>query len=66
LDALTKMKNTRAFQEGYAAYIAKFARHAPARFGVFSGHWVEGWEAAAIDAADLRTKQEAESALSPQ
>lgn len=46
--ALTDLKNARARQEGYDAYHAQLPRHAPERFGVFSGKWVEGWEAAAF------------------
>lgn len=49
MSALTKLRNDRAFREGYEAYAAQLPRHAPARFGVFSGKWVEGWDAAAIE-----------------
>lgn len=41
----------RAYQEGYAAYLAGAERTAiPDRLCVFSGNWVEGWIAAAHDA----------------
>jgi ribosome modulation factor len=46
------MLSQRAFQEGYAAYMAGVERTAiPARLNVFSGNWVEGWLAASEDAA---------------
>jgi ribosome modulation factor len=45
------MLSQRAFQEGYAAYMAGVESHAiPARMNVFSGNWVEGWMAASQDA----------------
>ena len=59
MDALTELRNARSFQEGYAAYIAKIACQAPARFGVYSGTWVEGWEAALFDNADFSKVQAA-------
>lgn len=49
MGALTDLKNERARQEGHDAYYAQLPRHAPARFGVFAGKWVEGWDAAALD-----------------
>ena len=57
MDALTDYRNNRAFDEGYAAYLAEIGRHAPARFGVFSGKWVEGWEAAAMHNVDFQALQ---------
>ena len=49
MGALTEFQNGRARQEGHDAYHAQLPRHAPERFGVFSGKWVEGWDAAALD-----------------
>ncbi len=49
MGALTDLKNERARQEGHDAYHAQRPRHAPERFGVFAGKWVEGWDAAALD-----------------
>lgn len=49
MGALTEFQNDRARQEGHDSYHAQLPRHAPERFGVFSGKWVEGWEAAAFD-----------------
>ena len=40
----------RAFSEGAAAYQAGKARHAPARFGVYSGDWVRGYDDAVLSA----------------
>lgn len=49
----------RAFQEGYAAYLAGAAHTAiPERMNVFSGNWVEGWFAAADDARAVPTSPE--------
>ena len=59
MDALTDFRNDRAFKEGYDAYIAKLGRHAPARFGVFSGKWVEGWEAAAVNEVNFQALKRA-------
>lgn len=43
--------SNRAYQEGYAAYLACASRTAiPDRLNVYSGNWVEGWIAAAHDA----------------
>jgi ribosome modulation factor len=42
----------RAFQEGYAAFIAKIAKsEIPSRVGIYAGKWVEGWLAASLDAS---------------
>jgi ribosome modulation factor len=42
----------RAQKEGYEAYVDGVDRSKiPERLGVFSGYWVEGWLAAARDAA---------------
>lgn len=49
MGALTELKNDRARQEGHDAYHAQSPRHAPERFGIFSGKWVEGWDAARLD-----------------
>jgi hypothetical protein len=46
LNALTEMKEIRAFKEGYSAFIEGIGCRAPALFGTYSGKWVEGWEAA--------------------
>lgn len=47
----------RARSEGRAAYHTNEPRHAPARFGTYSGNWVEGWDAAALEAAQTDTRQ---------
>lgn len=55
----------RAFQEGYAAYLAGASHKAiPERMNVFSGIWVEGWFAAAHDAKALQASPEAQVAPS--
>lgn len=49
----------RAQKEGYEAYVAGVDRSKiPERLGVFSGYWVEGWLAAAKDAATQGSSQE--------
>lgn len=48
---LARFHAKRAFNEGRAAYLTGQPRHAPAVFGVFSGDWVRGWEAAAFEPA---------------
>jgi ribosome modulation factor len=51
VSAFETFLSERAFQEGYAAHMAGAARTAiPERMNVFSGNWVEGWQAAAQDA----------------
>jgi ribosome modulation factor len=46
------LMSQRAFQEGYAAFMAGVERTAiPGRMNVYSGNWVEGWIAASQDAA---------------
>ena len=50
LQAFFNYLKKRAFVEGYAAYKNKEPRHAPARFGVYSGNWTEGYDQAALDA----------------
>jgi len=51
MDAFTKFIAERAFNEGRAAYLAGHSRHAPERFGVYSGDWVRGWEAVSLEPA---------------
>jgi len=49
----------RAQKEGYEAFGAGVDRSdIPARLGVFSGYWVEGWLAAARAAANPGSEQE--------
>lgn len=38
--------SVRAFNAGAAAYRAQAPRHAPAFFGAYSSHWVNGWDEA--------------------
>jgi hypothetical protein len=40
----------RARKEGYDAYYAGQPCHAPQHFWTYAGHWVEGWESAALEA----------------
>jgi hypothetical protein len=40
----------RAAAEGVAAFCAGHPRHAPARFGTYSGRWVDGYDNALIAA----------------
>ena len=51
MDVLTQFRASRAFSEGQAAYLAGHSCHAPERFGVYSGDWVRGWEAASLEPA---------------
>lgn len=51
ISVLQTYLSKRAYQEGYAAYLAGATRTAiPDRLNVYSGNWVEGWIAAAHDA----------------
>ena len=50
IETYTTMVATRARKAGYAAYHDGADCHAPASFGEYSGVWVDGWNAAVIDA----------------
>ena len=45
-----KLIGERAAAEGAAAFYAGHPRHAPARFGTYSGRWVDGYDNALIAA----------------
>jgi hypothetical protein len=52
----------RARKAGYVAYQAGVPHHAPAEFGEYSGAWVTGWNAAALDALDASAESLATAA----
>lgn len=65
MKAFETFLSERAFQEGYAAYLAGASHTAiPERMNVFSGNWVEGWFAAAHDANAAHASPEAQVAPS--
>jgi hypothetical protein len=45
----------RACKAGFKAYQDGFERRAPVEVGEYAGAWVEGWNAAAIDALNAPT-----------
>lgn len=42
----------RARSEGASAYHRGEPRHAPQRFGTYSGAWIEGWDNASFEVSD--------------
>lgn len=50
IQAFIDFISQRARKAGYGAYHAGAERRAPAGFGEYSGAWVEGWNAAMLDA----------------
>ncbi|CAN5721591.1 hypothetical protein BH11PSE12_BH11PSE12_29190 [soil metagenome] len=51
LDNYAGLIADRAFGLGYDAYQSRAPRQAPPKFGTYSGSWIDGWDAAALDGA---------------
>ncbi len=51
MNGYAKLIADRAFGLGYDAYQSRAPRQAPPKFGTYSGIWIDGWDAAALDGA---------------